>query len=246
MKSFSKFFSIIGLLLLLSETLGNLSPALAYTEKLDQFSHGDCCDVNDLASPKNFPIYQHFTPQVDRLTKVKIEFSKEDYFVPYTIYIRNENYERIASATIPKIEEYLGKKEFDTFTFDKPVEVIPGKLYKIEFTEAPGSPLGLRWSTTAKYPGGYAQITGREHYASLRDFHFETYGYNTNGSPIAQPTKLIPTLSPSKAPNQKDNQQPTIPSKPSASSSSKGIVLGGLVGIGIIGALIFLITKKRK
>lgn len=243
MKSFLKFFLIIGLLLLLFH-----NPfVLAYTEMLDQSSRGDCCDVTDLASPDDFPIYQHFTPQVDRLTKVKIEFSKEDYFKPYTIYICNENYERIATAIISKIEDYLGKKEFDTFTFDKPVEVTSGKLYKIEFTQAPGSELSLRWSTTAKYPGGYAEIKGHENYASVRDFHFETYGYNSDGSTTKKPLQPPLTLSPIIKPINPASQQPTASLKQSATSSfPKRIAIWGIVGVGIIIAAGILLTKKKK
>lgn len=190
MKFHLKFFLTISLILLFTGVLGDSPPAYAYTEMLDQYSHGACCDVTALASSSSFPMYQHFIPEVDRLTKVKVEFSLEDYFVPYTIYICDENYARIASATIPKIEEYLGKKDFDTFTFDTPVAVIPGKLYKIEFTEAPNSELGLRWSTTAHYLGGYADVPDQKSYSNVRDFHFEIYGYNTDGSVITGPTDL--------------------------------------------------------
>ncbi len=147
-------------------------PALAYTEVRDQYYHGICCEMDPLYDGNNFPMYQTFTPSLNKLTKIRLEFYGGGGPDPLIIYLCDSGANRLASATTPIDEGWY------SFVFSSAISITPGQSYRIEYSRLGTASLGAAYNDPANYSGGYAITSGVSY--PTKDYHFETYGYNTS------------------------------------------------------------------
>ncbi|MFC1780425.1 hypothetical protein ACFLY9_01905 [Patescibacteria group bacterium] len=175
-----KIFFILLLSILTFLSLTNKVSA----DQIDQAFYGTATDADHMSEATNFPMHQTFKPTlINRVTKVGLEFIYGTGFpgptdpINTTIYLTNESYSRLASASVS-----VSDTGWAYFTFSTPVEVTPDVQFSIEMIEiGEYESMHIEHDELGGYPQGYAVTSGASH--PDKDYHFEVWGYWAEDEP---------------------------------------------------------------
>lgn len=157
---------------------------------LNTYSAAEVQDQNDgclaptggdsLSDVTKFPMYQVFSPSLNRLTKIKLLFGgTNNPSILMTIKDTSGNQLNQTSA--------IAGAGWIDFTLASPLTVTPGLSYQISLTREATALISWNYCQPASYSGGYA-VTGGTIIPD-KDYNFQTYGYNQAApTPSAGPT----------------------------------------------------------
>jgi len=153
----------------------------AATEVLDQSDGCSSSTGSDsLGVVGNFPMYQVFRPNLNRLTKVRLTFGGSG--TPSAKMIIKD----MSGGTLYQVTRTIGAGTYD-FILGTPLELITGMQYQIHLDYISGSTLNWEYCQPGVYSSGYA-VTGGAAIPD-KDYRFSTYGYSIAPTPT-------PTTSP--------------------------------------------------
>jgi len=140
------------------------------TETQDQNDGcGTPTGADSLADVAKFPMYQVFTPSLNKLTKVRLLFSGTNN--PTIIMtIKDMSGNPIGSAT------KSASSGWNDFVFSSNLSLSSGLSYQIQLDREASALISWNYCQPGGYGGGYA-VTGGSIIAD-KDYNFQTYGYS--------------------------------------------------------------------